>query len=1061
MGYFSKVIQHRTILAVITLMFIVLGVTAAFQTPVQMVPDLEEKTIGVDTRWPGATPQDIEKDILAEQERYLKTIPNLLRMVSEASTGSASIELEFPFGTDMTQALIQVSNALSQVSSYPENVDEPKLISHASSNVAFMYFSVVPLPGNPLSLDMNLMRDFVDDYVRPQMERVKGISRIRISGGEEKQIKILIDPHQLVQRGLKVSDVRRVIRQRNRDSSIGDIENGKQRFLIRMVGRFNSISELESLIIKQDNGIITTLKDVATVQLSHSEMQGLSYLNGERNITLAIYREAGSNVIDIKNTLVPLTQSLNQHLLNERGLNIQLVGDDVRYVQTSIQNVWFNLVLGAMLAIGVMYFFIRSKNATLTGIIGIPICTIASFIGLYLFDRTVNVISLAGIAFAIGMTVDNSIVVLESIEQWRKKGLDRLTAAVTGVQDVWRAVFASTTTTILAFLPVIFIQQEAGQLYSDIAITICASIFASMIVALFIVPTLAASVDIVRPERIAKPPWVTKPLGWLFQSTKRQIICVLFSLIMTIGLAFILAPPAEYLPDGEEPKAFTRMVAPPGYNLSQMRAIGDEILPILESHRNPDPTSFDEGKTDIPPLKYVLMRISSGYLWVLSEPYRPQDLTAMMNGLTKLFRHYPGMRAFSFRGSIITSNDGGARAVNIDFSGPDLEKLYEVAESTYQLAEQKYPDGQISSTPSSLSLDQPMLLIHPKWERLAELQIPVNEFGYALSALTDGAYVDEFFLGDKKMDIYLHGDLELARRFHTLEDLPFINDVNQVVPLKAIATIQQSMASGQLTRVDGRKTVSVRVIPPPKVALETAVSKIQSELIPALQKQVKIPASLKIDITGAADQLSTTKQELVGKFTIALVIIFLVMVATFNHWGYPLFVMATVPLGIAGGLIGLVGFNQVGEWLQFTGHVGFHQPFDMITMLGFLILLGTVINNPILIVDQTRMNIKTHNKPLKEAIIHAVNTRLRPILMSTATTLFGLLPLVVMPGEGTELYRGLGVVVLSGLLVSALITLIFLPTILMLALKYWYGAHSIASSQKNEDVLAVQKSVKV
>ncbi|MDX1391422.1 MAG: efflux RND transporter permease subunit, partial [Rheinheimera sp.] len=432
-------IRRGTILTVAVLIICVLGIVAALRIPVQMIPDLDVRTISVVTVWPGATPQDVEKEILIEQERYLRTLPNLKRMVSRASTGSAEIELEFPFGVDVNEALIRVSNALSQVASYPQNVDQPRLYSSSFSSNAFMYFRLMPLSGNPLALDMDMLRDYAEDVVRPRMERVAGVSQVDVSGGAERQVQIFIDPARLAQRGISLTQVRDAIRQRNRDSSAGDIDSGKRRYLLRVVGRFDELNELENLILKQQGDSQVRLKDVATLTLDHYEVRSQSYTDGEQTLGLSIRRESGSNVIDIKRQMMQVVAQLNQDLLAANGLQLTLIGDDVRYVEDSIVNVWTNLALGAVLATLVLYLFLRSAPATLVGVMGVPICTIAAFLGLLAFGRTINVISLAGIAFAIGMTMDNTIVVLESIEQARRRGLDKIEAAIAGVRDVWPA----------------------------------------------------------------------------------------------------------------------------------------------------------------------------------------------------------------------------------------------------------------------------------------------------------------------------------------------------------------------------------------------------------------------------------------------------------------------------------------------------------------------------------------------------------------------------------------------------------------------------------------------
>lgn len=1028
-------IRRGTLLTVAVLIVCVIGIAAAFRIPVQMIPDLDVRTISVVTGWSGATPQDVEKEILIEQERYLRTLPTLQRMRSYAETGDARIELEFPFGTDITETMIRVSNALSQVPSYPENVDQPRIYSSSFSENAFMYFRLGPVSGNPLALDMDMVRDFVEDYVRPRMERIPGVSQIDVRGGAQRQVQIRVDPERLALRGLSLSDVRDAIRARNRDVSAGDIDADKRRYLLRTVGRFDSVDALNELIIGHRNGANIRLGDVATVQLDHFEVRRLSYSNGERRITLAVRREAGSNVIDIKRAMLPVVDDINRDLLEPNGMTMALFTDDVRYVQESIANVWTNLGIGAVLASLVMLLFLRSSRATLVGVIGIPICTIAAFLGLLAFGRTINVISLAGVAFAIGMTVDNTIVVLESIEQARRRGLDRFEAALSGVRDVWPAVLASTLTTILVFAPVLFVQEEAGQLYSDIAIAISASILASMLVAILVVPTASAHIGFGATSGAAQTPTppgrLLKGIDALIATPRRRLACVCLSVGGILGAAWLLTPAAEYLPEGEEPKAFTSMIAPPGYNLGEMQRIAEPIQSELNKAVDADPALFERGEARVPSLKFFSMNVGAGNLRVIAEPTRAADINPMMEALTTWFRGIPGMRAFSARGSIISSNDGGTRAVSLDISGADLGSLYATTQAAYRHAERLFDAPQISSEPSSLSLDQPLIEIRPRWERLAEAGMTVSDFGYAVSALSDGAYVDEFILDDSKIDIFLFGSAGNTQDLDRLGQLPLTTPSGAVLPLAALADLQLSVDSETLRRIDGRRTVTLYIVPPREIALETAVERVRNELVPALRASGEAGSDISIDISGAADQLDATQASLSDNFIIAIVLIYLLLVAIFTHWGYPLLILATVPLGLAGGIIGLALLNGGGAVLGALGGPQIRQPFDMITMLGFLILLGTVVNNPILIVDRTRQNLARGMASVVEAVRDAVSSRLRPILMSTATTVFGLAPLVLIPGAGTELYRGVGVVVLTGLLCSTVVTLTVLPCLLI------------------------------
>ncbi|MFK8032192.1 MAG: efflux RND transporter permease subunit [Gammaproteobacteria bacterium] len=1035
---FEAIIRNGILTTVAALILCVIGVMATLRVPVQMIPDLEVRTVSIETAWPGATPQDVEKEILIEQEEFLRTLPYLSRLESSASRGRAVIELDFPFGVDMTQTLITVNNALNQVPSYPENVDQPRIYASSFSSNSFMYFAIAPLPGNPKNLDMDMMQDFIVDNVRTRLSGVPGVSQVNVNGGAERQVKVLLDATRLADRQLTILDVRNAIRSRNRDVSGGEIDSGKRSYLLRIVGRFDTVDALEELIVARRGDSVIRLSDVATVQLDHSKIRSLAYFNESPVINLSVGREPGSNVIDIKYGMIAAVEKVKAEVLVPNGMTISLVAEDAGYVEASIKNVWTNVALGALFATVVMFLFLRSFRATAIGVLGIPICTIAAFIGLLAAGRTINVISLAGVAFAIGMTLDNSIVVIEAIEQKRREGLDRFRAAVEGVQSVWTAVLASTLTTILVFMPVLFIVEEAGQLYSDVAIAISAAIFASMLVATTLIPTASARLSFGTEhkgrEGSALQRGILRSIDSLIATPARRMLTIAITLVASVAAIIFLTPPAEYLPEGEEPKTFARMSAPPGYNLETMQDIGLELRDYFVQFVDDDPKLYDTGQTDVPAIRYLNTRVNAGGVRIISQPMRVADIDALMDALTTRFETYPGMRAFASRGSIISSNDGGTRSINLDISGPTLEVVYEAALSTYRRAEEVLGNPRIQSNPSSLSLSQPMIEVRPDWNRAAELGVNSSDIGYTIAALTDGAFVDEYFESDNKIDIYLYGASGGQARLNSLSDLPIYLPQGGVQPLSALASIEESIDTNQIRRINGQRTVTLNVIPPSDVALEDGVEIVRRDVVRYLRESGGLPNVVNIDISGASDQLDATKAALAANYPVALVIIFLLMVAIFRHWGYPLLIMTTIPLGIAGGIVGLAAMNAVGRLFETLGWGGFQQPFDVISMLGFLILIGTVVNNPILIVDRAIQ--RKNDASALEAVREALSSRLRPIAMSTLTTLCGLSPLVFIPGAGTELYRGVGVIVLFGILGAAIVSLTMLPALTVMALEW-------------------------
>lgn len=1034
----EALIRHKHVTIVAVLILCLLGISAALKIPVQMIPDLEVRTISVQTNWPGATPQDIEKEILIEQEEYLRTVPNLQRMESSASNGQASIELDFPFGIDVTETLILVNNSLSQVPNYPDNVDQPRIFAASFSSNAFMYFRVAPLPDNPKNIDMVRMRDYIEDNVRPRMSSVAGVSQVEVSGGAQRQVRIQLDREMLSSYGLTVIDVQQALQRRNVDTSAGELEQNKRRYLLRTVGRFDSLDEMESTIIARNGDRIIRLNDIARIDLNHFETNSESWFKDEQVLSLQVKRESGSNVIDIKYAMLEEVERINEELLRPAGMQIILNSDDVRYVEASIQNVLFNLALGALFATLVMYALMRSGRATLIAVIGIPICTLAGFIGLLLLERTINVISLAGIAFAIGMTLDNTIVVLESIELERQKGASPKKAAILGVQRVWTAVLASTLTTVMVFLPILFIVQEAGQLYSDIAIAISSAIIASMAVSVTLVPLLSAYFPAKAKTDVTDKLLtnVDKIAESTLASKSRQLLTVGVTFIAVVVTWLILTPPAEYLPEGEEAKTFASMNAPPGYNLQTMSAIGDEIRaifdPALITERN---EVQSPGGLTIPALKTISYSISPTSMRIIAETRNPDRIEELMDAITTVYERYPGMRTFATKGSIISSNDGGTRSINVDVGGSNLAEVYNAARAIYARSEKVFGNPRIQSNPSSLTLQQPLLEVKPDFDRLAEINSDAESLGFAVAALTDGAFVGEFFQGDDKIDMYLFSQDETNVKPDDLNTMPVLQYQGRPLPLSALAEVKETVDTSTVRRVDSRRTVTLNIIPPDDVPLESGVQTVQSDVIQHLRDQGVISKDITTQLSGAADQLAETQAALSQNYLLSVAIVYLLMVAIFAHWGYPLLIMLTIPMGISAGILGLALMNGVGDLLPLLGMKPLSQPFDMITMLGFLILMGTVINNPILVVERAVYLRDKENYALIDAIKEGLRSRVRPITITTLTTLCGIAPLVFIPGEGTELYRGVGIIVMFGLIGAAIVTIVTLPALSALLLK--------------------------
>ncbi|ALG72584.1 hypothetical protein VY88_17375 [Azospirillum thiophilum] len=1035
----TRLILRNPLVAVVSILILcLLGAVSVFRIPVQMIPDISPRWISVETDWPGATPQDIEQEILIEQEKYLRLVPGLVRLYSRAEFGFGLVEMEFPAGVPVDEALVHIDNALSQVTDYPETVDRPRIVAESSSANPFLFYGIERLDGASDAASLQRETNWIENTLRPRLERVSGVAKAEVSGGAAQEIHIDLDPLKLAARGLGVGTVRDAIRARNRDMSAGDRDFGKRRYFLRTIGRFEDLEDLADLIVARENGTAVRLRDVGTVRMATREARSFAFADGRPTMMISIGKRAGANVIAIKQAMDATVEELNRHALKERGLSMRLLSEDVRYMVRSIDTVLDNLIAGSLLAGVVLLAFLRSVPATAVAAAGMPVCTLATLLVLAASGRSINVISLSGIAFAIGMTLDNSVVALDSIARHLRLGKSRAAATVDGIAEVWPAILSSTLTTVLVFLPVMFLRMEAGQLYSDIAIAITGAVTASMLVALTLVPVVAGRWSVATPER--SPPERQRPergrletdgrldgaVRWMLRGVRRELAILAATAAAMTGALLYMVPPAEYLPEGEEATVFSFMSAPPGYNMDTMLELWRQIDPLLSRQVGAERTV-----DGIPPLRVNLSFIRPGFIRFVSEPLDPADTDALIAAVTQRMRAIPGIRAFAARGSIFSGNGGGARAISLELSGGELKPLYATALTVLDRAGDLFPDGQVNSdpTPPTLAMSQPFLELRPDWDRAGEMGIGLAELGYTLRAYSDGAFADEYLLNDEKLDVYLRVADGIGRDRQGFADLVLHTGRGAPVPLSSLADLRETVGSSMISRIDGLRTVTLTIIPPRDVALETGIAAVERDLVGRLRAEGVIPAAMSTRITGAGGALEELREAMTGGFLLALAITYLVLVAVFAHWGLPLIIMAVVPTGIGGGLVGLWLYNlAAGSW----DWMGAPQPFDVLTMMGFLVLVGTVVNNPILIVERAAENRKLHGMGGADAIAEALHSRLRPILITTVTTIAGLVPMVGVPSAGTELYRGLGLVVLCGLLISSIVTVTVLPVVLSL-----------------------------
>ncbi|MEL7449361.1 MAG: efflux RND transporter permease subunit, partial [Pseudomonadota bacterium] len=998
--------SNPTAVVVAVLLVLLFGAISLARLPVQMIPNVEQPVISIQTSWRAAAPEEVESSILEPQEDALRGLPGLRSMESTASRGRAQIQLIYYPEVDLERALIEVMNSLNRVPSYPADANEPVIFSAGASNFsAIAWFAIKPAPGH--DVDITSYQDFIDDVVVTRFERVPGIANAGSFGGREREVRITFDPYLAAAHGIEIPAVSSRIRG-NEDSTGGFTDVGRRQYTVRFAGRY-PVEEIGDMVLAWNDGLPVRLRDVATVSVELRDSTGVLSQDGGPSIAVNAQPEQNVNVLSVMTDLKAAVAELADGPLKNAGLQITQAYDETIYITNSVSMLRNNLLLGIVLAVGVLWWFLRRLRATLIVAVAIPVSLFIAFSSLDIGGRTLNIISLAGLAFAMGMVLDASIVVLENIVRLREKGSSGLEAADKGASQVYGALVASTATTVAIFLPLIFLRDAAGQLFADLAFALAVAVISSLIIALTIIPT--ASRTWLKSVNLDDPHthwWsnVTAALMKLTDTPRRRALWIAGLVGVTATLTLALLPDADYLPEGKQNFAFAFIQPPPGQAVEASRK---EFIDVVNGRLY----RYMSGDAE-PAMNNYFMGVfgNSGFMGMRAVDRN--DIGALIQEVnTKVFAGFPDTRAFAGRASLF-GRLGGGREIEINIQSRDVDSTLQAARIGMGAVSQALP-GSVTRPVPGLALAEPELRIVPDDRRIAEAGWGRAEMSQVVSALGDGLFAGEYFNGDRRLDIVVRGtEWSDPEQFAMT---PVVTPLAGVLPLNELARIERTAGPNQVRRVDRRRTITLRVTPP-EMSLEAAIETLRREVEPAIL--AALPDDGTVSYKGSADNLQTALTNMARSFALAVIILYLLMSALFRSFLDSLLVVLALPLATVGGVIALRLVNLVT-----------FQPMDLLTMIGFITLMGLVVNNAILLVYQTRAA-ERDGVERREAVRDALRMRLRPILMSTLTSLFGMLPLLLIPGPGTELYRGLAAVIVGGMSVSAVFTLILLPSLLRL-----------------------------
>ena len=1022
-------IQKPVSVIVGIILVVLFGWIGLTSMPYQLSPTVIEPEITVTTSWPGATPYEIEREIVEEQEKVLKGIPGLVEMESSSFNNQGTITLKFRVGTDVDGALLRVSNKLDEVPAYPENVDKPVITATGAATSPVIWMVLKVSDGN--SNSTYTYRTYFENNIRQYLERAEGVADLFIGGGIKKEMHITVKPERLAAFGLTISDLINILKAENINISAGTLGVGRRDYRIRAVAEFKSPADIENIVIRSTGLERIRVADLADVNFNYEKLTAAMLHLGKEGIAIGVKPEPNANILELSDRLEAIVKWLNTEKLASEKIYLDWVYDQRPYIRGAIKLVRQNILLGGTLAIIVLLLFLRSFTSTVIVATAIPISIIGTFIFMNLQGRNLNVVSLAGIAFAVGMLIDSAIVVLENIDRHRSMGKSAYKSAYDGTREVWGAILASTLTTIAVFLPVVFMQEEAGQLFRDIAIAVTSAVALSLFVSVSVIPMFSKQLYKLTEGKkntgssksllgfIGR--LIEKSLMWLVKLATRnwltRICTVLsFSILSVYGFGLLL-PKMEYLPQGNRNLVINILIPPPGLSFDERKAIGEHIYRVNKPY-------FDKDHNGFPGIKNMFYVGAEQIMLFGAISIHEQRAAELIPLFTRTIYSIPGMYGVSIQAGVFQTSLGRGRTIEVNISGEDLNRIVQAAGMLFGAIKKEIPEAQIRPVPS-LELLFPEVRILPDRDRIKAAGMTARDFGVAIDVLMDGREIGEFKQeGQKKIDMVLKASEEDIPTPEKLHDSLIAIPGGKVVPVSSLSQMQRTSGITQIRHLERQRTITLEVTPPSFLPLQEAMEIINSKVVTPLGGQ-EVFRGVDIGQSGVADKLTETRKSLQWNFILAAVISYLLMAALFGNFIYPIIIMFTIPLAAVGGLLGLKLVNLLIA----------NQPLDILTMLGFVILIGVVVNNAILIVHQALNNVRYNGMPYREAVLESTRTRLRPIYMSAATSIFGMLPLILVPGPGSEFYRGLGSVVLGGLAVSTIFTIFVIPALLVFFIK--------------------------
>ncbi len=1007
-------IRRPVFAIVIFLILSLLGAISFMRLPVDLMPDMTLPTITVTTGYSGVGPEEMEELVTIPLERALSSTPSVKEMTSTSSEGSSQVRLAFEWGTDIDSATDEVRTRVDRArASLPDDADPPSIFKFD--------VGVFPIVFLGVSSDMppRDLRHFAEKQLQYRFERIPGVAQADIWGGLLREIHVNLDREKMHALRLSPNQVIAALQRENLNEPAGQVDEGDFELLMRTEGEYTSLDEIRKTMVTRRQGRPIYISDIAQVEDSHQEIRNLVRINGVPGLRMSIRKQSGANTVDVAKAVLAEIDRINRDFPN---VHVTTIFDNSKFIERAVANVRDAALYGSILAIIVLLLFLRNLRSTLVVAIAIPISIVSTFGLMYFYGFTLNTITFGGLALGVGMLVDNAIVVLENIFRHRQDGEEKIQAARTGAAEVAMAITASTLTTVVVFIPVVFMQGISGVLFQQLAWVVSFSLFSSLLVALTLVPLMASRwvkieeprMGTIRQKVVHK---VASLLDGLDQSYAESVRWSLRHRWMVIGssLAVVLAAlflvrfiGFEFQPDTDEGEVRVNLELPEGTRLEVTDAAARQVEALI--------------KKDVPEAVNVLTEVGEPGGWhaantntadirmnmvPLSQRTRStQEIAiALRPELEKLAGVLSRTRATGGN-FIMRIAQGGAGELSLDVRGYDLTRSYQVAVAVKRMLEST--DG-ISDARIERTAGRPESRIYIDREKAATMGLSVTEIATTIRAALGGTRASYFREQGDEYDINVRYEQGDRMSMADVTAIPIQTPGGQIVPLSSLVSFHRSEGPTAITRRDQQRVITVTG--------NVSGGRDMGSIVEDMQKKIatlSLPPETAVIFSGDWEDQQEAFFYLKLGFALAIALVYLVMAAEFESFRYPFLIMFSLPMASLGVILALFLTNT---------------NFNMQAFIGVIMLIGIVVNNAIVLVDYVLQLIRDHGFSVTDALITGGRRRLRPILMTTLTTVLGLGPMALGLGEGAELQTPMARVLIGGMISSTFITLFLIPTL--------------------------------